>query len=179
MTDNKLKDNEIIKALESEIHLAEYVDSDYCSNVNLEIIKSALDFINRLQAELKVSNEALNNSIKLNNRLETQNKDLSETVHNLTLEKDALFDKAEELKAEIERLNALVKTKNKLIEGLDQSISYAYDRAIEEFANKVTHDINVYCENIRTKPSVDGVTGMNIANDLIYKRLKEMVGEDK
>ena len=52
MTD-KLTDNEIIEALESEIHLAEYVDSDYCSNVNLEIIKSALDLINRQQAEIE------------------------------------------------------------------------------------------------------------------------------
>ena len=79
-----MTDNEIVKALESEIHLAEYVDSDYCSNVKLEIIKSALDLINRLQA---------------------QNKDLAETVHNLTIEKDALFDKVEELKVEVERLN--------------------------------------------------------------------------
>ena len=46
-----MTDNEIIKALESEIHLAEYVDSDYCSNVNLEIITSVLDLINRLKAE--------------------------------------------------------------------------------------------------------------------------------
>lgn len=53
MTDKKLTDNEIIKALESEIHLAEYVDSDYCSNVNLEIIKSALDLITRQQAEIE------------------------------------------------------------------------------------------------------------------------------
>ena len=112
------------------------------------------------------------------NRLQAQNKDLAETVHNLTIEKDTLFDKIEELKAEVERLNALIKTKNKLIKGLYQSINYAYDREIKEFANKVTHDINAYCENIRTKPSVDGVTGMKIANDLIYKRLNEMVNEN-
>lgn len=51
--DKKLTDKEIIKALESEIHLAEYVDSDYCSNVNLEIIKSALDLITRQQAKIE------------------------------------------------------------------------------------------------------------------------------
>lgn len=84
MLNNKLKDNEIKKALESEIHLAEYVDSDYCSNINVSLIQSAIDLINRLQA---------------------QDKDLAEIVHKLTLEKDALFDKAEELKAEVERLN--------------------------------------------------------------------------
>lgn len=48
-----MTDTEIIKALESEIHLAEYVDSDYCSNVNLEIIKSALNLITRQQAEIE------------------------------------------------------------------------------------------------------------------------------
>ena len=53
MSGKKLTDNEIIKALEDEIHLAEYVDSDYCSNVKLEIIKSALDLITRQQAEIE------------------------------------------------------------------------------------------------------------------------------
>ena len=83
MPDKKLTDNDIVKALESEIHLSEYVDSEYCDAVNVSLIQSAIDLINRLQA---------------------QNKDLAETVHNLTLEKDALFDKAEELKAENEKL---------------------------------------------------------------------------
>lgn len=48
----KLTDKEIIKTLEDEIHLAEYVDSDYCSNVKLEIIKSALGLISRQQCEI-------------------------------------------------------------------------------------------------------------------------------
>ena len=146
MPNNKLKDNEIIKALKCCMKI--YKDCDNCPCINnndytnvydckYALFKNALDFINRLQAELKVSNEALNNSIKLNNCLENQNKELEETTHNLTIEKDALFDKAEELKAKVERLNALVKTKNKLIEGLDQSISYAYDRAIKEFAERL------------------------------------------
>ena len=39
--------------MDSEIHLAEYVDSDYCSNVNLEIIKSVLDLITRQRAEIE------------------------------------------------------------------------------------------------------------------------------
>ena len=157
-----MTDNEIIKALEC-----------CCKNNNCEDCPlDYLTFSSQCAGELAIK------SLDLINRLQAQNKDLAETIHNLTIEKDALFDKAEELKAEVERLNVLIKTKNKLIEGLDQSISYAYDRAIEEFANKVTHDINAYCENIRTKPSVDGVTGMKIANDLIYKRLNEMVNEN-
>ena len=77
MTDNKLKDNEIIKAFK---RITEY--QGFTSSVS-KTLKSTLDLINRLQ---------------------DQNKDLAETVHNLTIEKDALFDKAEELKVEVERL---------------------------------------------------------------------------
>lgn len=47
-----MTDNDIIKALEQEIRLAEYVDSDY-ADVKLEIIKSSLDLINRQQAEIE------------------------------------------------------------------------------------------------------------------------------
>lgn len=162
MNDKKLTDNEIIKALESEIHLAEYVDSDCCSNVNLEIIKSALDLINRLQAELKVSNEALNNSIKLNNRLETQNKDLAETVHNLTLEKDALFDKAEELKAEVERLYIALEENQKATKFWKDKSETIKAEAYKEFAE-------LLCDG-------------RVANDntviLAKCLLKELVGEN-
>lgn len=47
-----MTDNDIIKALEQEIRLTEYVDSDY-ADVKLEIIKSSLDLINRQQAEIE------------------------------------------------------------------------------------------------------------------------------
>lgn len=60
------------------------------------------------------------------------------------------------------------------------TIETCQGEAIKEFADKVACDIDTYCENnIRTKPFVDGVTGMKIAHNLIYKRLREMVGEDK
>ena len=47
-----MTDKDIVKALEQEIHLTEYVDSDY-ANVELEIIKSSLDLINRQRAEIE------------------------------------------------------------------------------------------------------------------------------
>lgn len=47
-----MTDNDIIKALEQEIRLTEYVDSDY-ADVKLEIIKSSLDLINRQRAEIE------------------------------------------------------------------------------------------------------------------------------
>lgn len=52
MTDKKFTDEEIIKAaLEEEIHLAEYVDSDYCCNTEISLLKSTLDLITHLQEE--------------------------------------------------------------------------------------------------------------------------------
>lgn len=48
-----MTDAEIIKALEQEIHLAEYVDSDYCTNTAVSLIKAALDLINRQKAEIE------------------------------------------------------------------------------------------------------------------------------
>ena len=82
-----MSDNEIIKAF--KMHLLDNRDCELCPygpayyRCDIILLKDVLNLINRLQA---------------------QNKDLSETAHNLTLEKDALFDKAEELKVKNERL---------------------------------------------------------------------------
>lgn len=48
-----MTDNEIIKALENEIRLAEYVDSDYCDGVDLTLIKSTVDLINCQKSEIE------------------------------------------------------------------------------------------------------------------------------
>ena len=49
-----MTDNEIIKALEDKTHKAEYswVDSSYC-DVEVSLLKNALDLINRQQAEVE------------------------------------------------------------------------------------------------------------------------------
>ena len=49
-----MTDNEIIKALEDKTHKAEYpwVDSSYC-DVEVSLVKNALDLISRLQAEIE------------------------------------------------------------------------------------------------------------------------------
>lgn len=55
MTIKKFTDEEIINikaALEEEIHLAEYVDSDYCSNTDVSLLKSTLDLINSQKEEI-------------------------------------------------------------------------------------------------------------------------------
>lgn len=48
-----MTDNEIIKALEEEIHLAEYVDTSYVDNVSVELLKNTLDLITRQKAEIE------------------------------------------------------------------------------------------------------------------------------
>ena len=73
-----MTDNEIIKALKSEIHLAEYIDSDYCGAVDKVLIQSAINSINRLQA--KVIKEQNKNSKLRNerNRLQAEIERLKE-----------------------------------------------------------------------------------------------------
>lgn len=77
-----MTDNEIIKALESCGNHLDCVDCECVDNCPQDI------------------NELNGLTFDLINRLQAQNKDLAETVHNLTIEKDALFDKVEELKAD-------------------------------------------------------------------------------
>ena len=48
-----MTDNEIITALENEVKSTEYVDSEYCDGVDLTLIKSAVDLINRQKAEIE------------------------------------------------------------------------------------------------------------------------------
>lgn len=190
MTD-KLTDKDVIKALPNMTYGGHYCakckydngkGNDRCGLKGCKIARYALDFINRLQA--KAIKEQNKNSKLRNerNRLQAQNKDLAETVHNLTIEKDALFDKAEELKAEIERLNALVKTKNKLIEGLDQSISYAYDRAIKDFAerlkNEIINDTAYACDSTQHSGYYDYQIKIGDMPEYIDNLVKEMAGDD-
>ena len=69
--------------------------------------------------------------------LQAQNKDLSETVHNLTIEKDALFDKVEELKAEVEKLNKEIQITKDAYTMLQTKIEIIKSEAIKEFAEKL------------------------------------------
>ena len=61
-----MTDNEIIKALEDEVKSAEYVDSYYCNGVDLTLIKSVIDLINRLQAEIeRLTKETMNMAVTI------------------------------------------------------------------------------------------------------------------
>lgn len=56
-----MTDNEIIKALENEIHLVEYVDGFSADNVSLELLQNSLELINRQQARIKELEKMGNN----------------------------------------------------------------------------------------------------------------------
>lgn len=161
MTDNKLKDNEIIKAFK---RITEY--QGFTSSAS-KTLKSTLDLINRLQA---------------------QNKELAETIHNLTLEKDALFDKAEELKAEIERLKECPKSvyeyDGEITEYCVQgpcsnfkTVEQVKDEAYKECLAKVKNYIKTHC-NPYGKPDFDYDTSIKILN-FIDNLKKELAGEEK
>ena len=51
-----MTDNEIMRALKSEIRIAEYVDNDFADNVSIALLKDTLDLINRQQAEINKLN---------------------------------------------------------------------------------------------------------------------------
>ena len=153
MPDNKLTDNEIIKALEcckgADIDCWDCELFDSCKFTAQQIMRFALDLINRLQA---------------------QNKELAETIHNLTLEKDTLFDKTEELKAEVERLKEFVVETRRC----DKEIKV---KAYKECIEKVKNYIKTHC-NPYGKPDFDYDTSIKILN-FIDNLKKELVGEEQ
>lgn len=159
MSDKQLTDKEIIRAFEKEIHLAEYVDSDYCSNVNLEIIKSALDLITRQQSRI---DELVGNNDKLNIELQS----MRGAANSLKMH-------YEEAQAEIERLNKenknllcklckKVNNESKAIEKLIKSESY------KEFAERLKQFL---CLNREGEVSVISFENINYIK-------KELAGEN-
>lgn len=102
-----MTDNEIIKALKSDIRLADYIDSDYCGAVDKALIQSAINSINRLQAKV----------------IKEQNKN------------SKLRNERNHLQAEIERLNKVYQANQQLINALNKSYFLAKSKAYKEFAD--------------------------------------------
>lgn len=185
MPDKKLTDNEIIKALESCSKSSWLNDCDGCpcfdpkediqtSECQERIMKYALDLINRLQS---------------------QNKDLAETIHNLTLEKDALFDKLDKLKSEVNRYSInnheyanCVGIKNGLIythtlDDYENFIEDVSNIAVKDFAerlkNEIINDTAYACDSTQHSGYYDYQIKIGDIPEYIDNLLKEMVGEDK
>ena len=152
MTDNKVKDNEIVKSLKCVPKDVSGYIIDENNKMKLVYNEDVIDLINCLQA--KVLKEQNKNSKLRNerNRLQSQNKDLAETTHNLIIEKDALFDKTEELKAENERLkegNKILDLNRRMAllekEPLYDKIKTAKSEAVKEFVERLKENISDDC----------------------------------
>ena len=198
---DKLPDSEIIKALENEIHLAEYVDSDYCSNTEVSLLKSTLDLINRLQAEKQEITEKfdcqqtvyadlskiIKDKCKEIESLQAENEELKKakyifsTVDYCADDLDKALEENTKLKAENERLNTLIAETNEhrgavihAITHIDQNKAEAYKECIEKAKY-------IICNN--TYPDFDkNGNAVCIWRTEAYKKLdnllKELVGED-
>ena len=165
MTDNKLKDTETIKALKCLFGCVECRECPYSPRYEFPLCQQ------------QVAKDALN----LINRLQAQNKELAETVHNLTLEKDALFDKAEELKAEVEKLNKEIQITKDAYIMLQTKIEIIKSEAIKEFAerlkNEIINDTAYACDSTQHSGYYDYQIKIGDIPEYIDNLIKEIIGE--
>lgn len=148
MTDKKITDEEIIKAaLEAEIHLAEYVDSDYCSNTEVSLLKSSLDLINSQKEEIE--------------RLKSQCEN-TQIGYNF-------------LKSDFERLKGSTIVNN--IMEIQRIKREAKAEAYKEFAEKIKKSIKENVDEAWHRDDGNGIYDAEYVLDDIDNLLKEMVGE--
>ena len=144
-----MTDNEIIKALESEVKSAEYVDSYYCNGVDLTLIKSTIDLINRQRAEI--------------DELKHEREVLIEDIHYSD-------NKVNEQLEEIEKLKIENKSLRSAANCYKLHCNETRTEAIKEFADRLKQKTEYY-ENGQ------GWEGRICYEDDIDKLLKEMVGD--
>ena len=152
-----------IWALHEENAVLEDKLTDYRKRNEELIIK-----INCLQAELKVCNEALDNSMKLNSHLQAENEDLKTQFRYLDIE-------CERLEAENETLRGVVKQNHLIRENNKSPLALLTTEikaeAYKEFAEKLLDAYEIWTDN-------DELEYQYVA-ELVYNLLKELVGEDK
>ena len=91
-------------------------------------------------------------------------------MHKLTIEKDILFDKAEESKTKVERLNKEIQITKDAYTMLQTKIEIIKSEAIKEFAERLKK--RIYKGGVH--PTVEDEFMCDIDN-----LVKEMVGESK
>ena len=112
-------DKEIIKALKDEVKSAEYVDSEYCDGVDLTLIKSAIDLINRQQAEI--------------DELKHEREVLIEDIHHFV-------DKVNEQLEEIEKLERTISYLEGVCESTPDKVRV---EVVKEFADRLLNKVRV------------------------------------
>ena len=145
-----MTDKEIIKALESEVKSAEYVDSYYCNGVDLTLIKSAVALINHQKTEI--------------DELKHEREVLIEDIHQSA-------DKINEQLEEIEELQIENKSLRSAANCYKLHCNEARTEAIKEFADRLKQKSEYY-ENGQ------GWEGRICYDDDIDNIIKEMVGEE-
>lgn len=170
--DKKLTDAEIVKALEC---CAKAKTNEDCKKLKCPFFDNAIDMCGVLNSEQVL----IANALDLINRLQAQNKDLAETVHNLIIEKDALFDKAEELKAEIERLktNLNVELENFATEYDNRIKAEAYKEFAERLRSKAKKTTITYVSDTSIQEYETGWIEISLKD--FDNLLKELVGDSE
>lgn len=130
-----MNDNEIIKDLEEEIHLVEYVDADYSAHASLEMLKGCLDLINRQKAEIE--------------RLKAENEGYKhlDTILHTAIDKLAANIKSEAVREFAEKLKSLVNQKNYLLADIHNSKDFGmftlgFEQVIDEIVKEMTEGEN-------------------------------------
>lgn len=170
MTDKKLTDNEIVKALEwlesktkEYCEQCDYKNSEVCDICIFDKIKLALDLINRLQAE--------------NERLEKENEEqydiARDTIRAEIADGGTSCHWCEDIiigtaKAEAYK-ECIEKVKEEIKQALDSNYKVRAER-IEKHNVGETDDFISYCGG-----KIDCLRGLD---DFLDNLLKEMVGED-
>ena len=110
---------------------------------------------------------------------------LAETVHNLTIEKDTLFDKTEELKAEVERLKKNETDIDNFCRGLCKERMFngnavAKFEDLQSYINKVKSEaVKEFAERLKDMSEHFWQEKENfVSEEQIDNLVKEMVGED-
>lgn len=160
-----LTDKDIIKAL----HTACFSD---LKNIFIR---------NYITGETTILN--MDDILNLINRQQAENKELAETIHNLTIEKDELFDRADELKTEIERLE---KRNIKNCRNWQSKYYLLRTKAIKEFAEKLKEldgcNNHTFDDCVSLLVSEEYKKGRYEKTNEIWitinNLVKEMVGED-
>lgn len=167
-------------------------------NTNNEIIKALQEMAD--YPHNYEEGQDLQNALDLINRLQAQNKDLAETVHNLTIEKDALFDKVEELKVEVERLQNILICfmgalgKVRKVDDIDEISliplmselnkqyraelkAEAYKEFAERLKNEIINDTAYACDSTQHSGYYDYQIKIGDIPEYIDNLLKELVGD--
>lgn len=136
MTDKKFTDEEILKALEEEIHLAEYVDSDYCSNTEVSLLKSTLDLINRQKSDI----ERLKSCVKSEDEVrEIAKRTMEPLVKEITREQIDIavkLAKAEAYKEFAERLENEINCRTTFSRQQDKNVIHIIHNLLKEMVGE-------------------------------------------